>query len=242
MYMIGSSLRCLNPGDMLILPPTVEYGFDEAHLGDEYNVNITAHVMSFSESWMNDLIGIFPELSSTILRIKEISNPMVIRGPKWMKISSLFEEYISADAVNKPRRILDILYLISTPEDAYPIVIINPEEDLSTEKKIEMINRYLECNLCNKITLEDLAAYVKMSRTYLCMFFKNHFKEGFSDYINRKRIEKACQMLTSSTKDIPSIVSECGFKTVPYFTRVFTKVKGTTPGKFRAAIFVEKFA
>ena len=242
MYMIGTSLRCLNQGDMMILPPSAEYRFDAENLGDEYNENITARVMSFSEGWLNDLIGIFPELSSTVLRIKEISNPMVIRGPKWMKISSLAEEYISADPVTKPRRILDILFQISTPEDAYPIVIINPEEELSTEKKIEMINRYLECNLCNKITLEDLAAYVKMSRTYLCMFFKNHFKEGFSDYINRKRIEKACQMLTSSTKDIPSIVSECGFKTVPYFTRVFTKVKGTTPGKFRAAFFVEKFA
>ena len=241
MYMIGPSLRCLNQGDMMILPPTVNYGFDADSLGDEYNENITARVMSFSEGWLNDLIGIFPELSPTVLRIKEITNPMVIRGPKWMKISSLFEEYASSDPVTKPRRILDILFQISTPEDAYPIVIVNPEEELSTEKKVEMINRYIDCNLCNKITLEDLASYVKMSRTYLCMFFKNHFREGFSDYVNRKRIEKACQMLIGTNKDIPSIVSECGFKTVPYFTRVFTKVKGTTPGKFRAASIVEKF-
>ena len=241
MYAIGASLRCLNQGDMMILPPTSNYGFSSNSLGDEYNENVTAHVMTFSESWMNDLIGIFPELAPTVLRVKEINNPMVIKGPKWMKISSLFEEYISANPVTKPRRILDILFQISTPEDAYPIAIINPEEEMSTDKKVEMINRYLDCNLYNKITLEDLASYVKMSRTYLCMFFKNHFKEGFSDYVNRKRIEKACQMLVGTNKDIPSIVSECGFKTVPYFTRVFTKVKGTTPGKFRASSIVEKF-
>ena len=48
-------------------------------------------------------------------------------------------------------------------------------------------------------------------------------------------------MLKSTNKDIPSIVSECGFKTVPYFTRVFTKVKGITPGKYRTASVVEKF-
>ena len=241
MYTIGSSLRCLNQGDMMILPPTIEYGFDEARLGDEYNENITAHVMAFSESWLSDLIGVFPELAPTVLRVKEINNPMVVKGPKWMKISNLFDDYISADQVTKPRRILDILFQISTPEDVYPIVIINPEEELNTEKKIEMINRYLDCNLCNKITLEDLASYVKMNRTYFCMFLNNHFKEGFSDYINRRRIEKACYMLKSTNKDIPSIVSECGFKTVPYFTRVFTKVKGITPGKYRAGSVVEKF-
>ena len=241
MYTIGSSLRCLNQGDIMILPPTSSYGFSSSSLGDEYNENITAYVMTFSESWLNDLISIFPELSATVLRVKEINNPMVVKGPKWMKISNLFDDYISADQVTKPRRILDILFQISTPEDVYPIVIINPEEELNTEKKIEMINRYLDCNLCNKITLEDLASYVKMNRTYFCMFFKNHFKEGFSDYINRRRIEKACYMLKSTNKDIPSIVSECGFKTVPYFTRVFTKVKGITPGKYRAGSVVEKF-
>ena len=72
------------------------------------------------------------------------------------------------------------------------------------------------------------------------MFFKNHFNEGFADYINKLRIEKACQMLAATNKDIETIVAECGFKTVPYFTRVFSKVMGITPGKYRAAHIVDK--
>ena len=75
LYLLDSSLRCLNEGDLILLPPRIDFSFASDDLGDEYNENITARVMSFSEGWLNDLIGIFPELSPTVLRIKEITIP-----------------------------------------------------------------------------------------------------------------------------------------------------------------------
>ena len=240
MYMLGSALRCLNQGDMMILPPMFDRRFDSASLGDEYNENIDALVLTFDDGWLDDLINVFPGMSTTILRIREIRNPLAVSGPKWMKMASLLNDLATADPESRPLMVLSIMNLISTDADVSPIININPEEELSIPQKIEMINRYLNCNLRNKITLEEVSSYVKMSRTYFCMFFKSHFKEGFADYVNRKRIEKACQMLKGTNKDMDTIVSECGFKTIPYFTRVFTKVMGTTPGKYKASPIVNK--
>lgn len=240
MYKLEGSLRGLNQGDMLILPPVVDFRFDSQSLGDEYNENITAHVIQFNESWLDDLINVFPSMSTMVLKIKEIRNPLSVMGPKWMKISSMLSDFISADSLSRPLTVMSILSQISTDTDVYPIVNIHPEEDYSIPQKIKMINRYINCNIRNKISLEEVSSYVKMSRTYFCMFFKNHFNEGFADYINNRRIEKACQMLAATNKDIETIVAECGFKTVPYFTRVFSKIMGTTPGKYRAAHIVDK--
>ena len=240
MYMVGTSFRCLNQGDMMILPPSIDYRFDSESLGDEYNESVNALVMMFDESWLNDLISVFPNMSSTVLKIKEIKNPLAVTGPKWMKISSMLCDYATSDPAGKPLLTLSVLQQISTESDVYPILDIRPEEEFSIPEKIEMIDRYLDCNLRNKITLEDVASYVMMNRTYFCMFFKKHFKEGFADYVNRKRIEKSCQMLGGTDKDMETIVSECGFKTVPYFTRVFTRIMGTTPGKFRSSLIVNK--
>ena len=240
MYKLEGSLCGLNQGDMLIIPPMIDSRFDSESLGDEYNENIDALVMQFNESWLDELINVFPSMSTTVLKIKEIKNPLSVIGPKWMKISSLLTDYISADSLNRPLNVISILSQISTAADVYPIINVQPEDDYSIPQKIEMINRYINCNLRNKISLEDVSSYVRMSRTYFCMFFKNHFNEGFADYINNRRIEKACQMLAATNKDIESIVAECGFKTVPYFTRVFSKIKGTTPGKYRAAHFIVK--
>lgn len=240
MYKLENSLRGLNQDDMLIIPPMVDSRFDSESLGDEYNENINALVMQFNESWLDDLINVFPSMSTTVLKIKEIKNPLTVMGPKWMKISSLLTDYVSADSLIRPLNVISILSQISSDADVYPIISIRHEEDYSIPKKIEMINRYINCNLRNKISLEDVSSYVKMSRTYFCMFFKNHFNEGFADYINNRRIEKACQLLAATNKDIETIVSECGFKTVPYFTRVFSKIKGTTPGKYRAVHIIDK--
>jgi YesN/AraC family two-component response regulator len=240
MYKLEGSLRSLNQGDMLILPPMIDSRFDSESLGDEYNENMDALVLQFNESWLDELINVFPSMSTTVLKIREIKNPLSVIGPKWMKISSLLTDYISADALNRPLNVISILSQISTATDVYPIINFQPEEEFSIPQKIEMINRYISCNLRNKISLEDVSSYVRMSRTYFCMFFKNHFNEGFAEYINRKRIEKACQMLAATNKDIESIVAECGFKTVPYFTRVFSKIKGTTPGKYRVAHIIDK--
>lgn len=240
MYKLEDSLRSLNQGDMLILPPMIDSRFDAQSLGDEYNENLTALVIQFDESWLDDLINVFPSMSTTVLKIKEIRNPLAVMGPKWMKISSLLTDYMSADSLSRPLNVISILSQISTDTDVYPIISIHPEEDYSIPQKIEMINRYINCNIRNKISLEEVSSYVKMSRTYFCMFFKNHFNEGFADYINKLRIEKACQMLAATNKDIETIVAECGFKTVPYFTRVFSKIMRTTPGKYRAAHIIEK--
>ena len=229
MYLLESSLRTLNKGDMMILPPRIYYSFNADDLGDEYNENITAYVLKFDEGWLDDLIKVFPMMSATILKIKEIRNPLAITGPKWMKMTSLFENF-----ADQPQTVLNLLDQISTGTDVVGIMDVGHQQDVNApDKKKEMIDRYLSCNLCGKVTLEDVASYVGMNRIYFCMFFKAHYKENFSEYLNRKRIELSCRLLSGSTKDIPAIASECGFRTVPYFTRVFSKFMGITPAKYR---------
>ena len=230
MYILESSLRTLNKGDMMILPPYMYYSFCADDLGDEYNENINAYVVRFDEGWLDNLIKVFPMMSATILKIKEIRNPLAVTGPKWMKIASLFE-----NSAGRPQTVLDLLDQLSTDKDVIRIMDIDDRQaaaDMVAERK-DMIERYLSCNLCGKVTLEDVASYVGMNRIYFCMFFKTHYKENFTEYLNRKRVELSCQLLSGSTRDIPAIASECGFKTVPYFTRVFSRIMGTTPAKYR---------
>ena len=131
MYLLDSSLRCLNHGDMMILPPNVDYSFSSESLGDEYNENMEALVLQFNESWLDELINVFPSMSTTVLKIREIKNPLYVIGPKWMKISSLLTDYISADALNRPLNVISVLSQISTATDVYPIINFQPEEEFS---------------------------------------------------------------------------------------------------------------
>lgn len=234
MYMLDSSLLCLNEGDLILLPPGIQFCFSSTELGDEYNVNLKAVVLRFDSAWLDSVLTAFPMFSDTVLRIKELRSPYSVWGPKWMKLSSLLDDALYAsDVSHQPARIMEILLQLSTNEGYTPIKEQKEFDAPTLAVRKEKIDRYIECNCYNRISLEDISSYVGMSRTYFCQFFKAHYKEGFSDHLTRVRVEKASVMLLYTDKQIPAIAQECGFKTVQYFTRAFKKVKGVTPGAFR---------
>ena len=234
MYMLDSSLLCLNEGDLIILPPGVRFCFSSKELGDEYNINLKAVVLRFDNAWLDSVLAAFPMFSDAVLKIKELRSPFTVWGPKWMKLSSLLDDALfSCDPSNQPVKVMEILLQLSSP-DGYTLIKDMKDCDMQTlTARKEKIDRYLECNCYGKVSLEDISRYVGMSRTYFSQFFRTHYKEGFADHLTRVRVEKASVMLLHTDKQIPAIAQECGFKTVQYFTRAFKKVKGVTPGVFR---------
>jgi AraC-like DNA-binding protein len=233
MYLLDGVLRCLNEGDIVILPPRVAFSFDTQHLGDEYNINLTASVLRFDDAWLDTLVTTFPVLGEMVMKIKEVRNPLAVEGPKWIKLSKLLDQILSCPKEEQPVIMFAILSMMATPSDFVVIKSVQQCDLQDVEERKARIDRYLGCNYYNKVSLEDIARYVGMSRTYFSIFFKTHYNEGFSDYLTRLRVEKATVLLLNTDKQLPSIAAECGFKTVQYFTRAFKKVKGITPGVLR---------
>lgn len=232
-YLLESDLRPINQGDVIILPPKVSYSFAATELGDEYNVNIDAVVLRFDNAWLTNLLAVFRTLNEVVLKIREMADPYAVEGPKWMKLSALMDQLSSSPAAQRAVIILQILELISTPKDLIKILHTSPYQDMSLKEKRERIDRYINTNFIGKITLEEVAAYLGMNRTYFCMFFKKHYGKGFADYLNDLRVEKAAALLLQGNRAITDIARECGYKTVPYFNRAFKRSKGMTPGEYR---------
>jgi YesN/AraC family two-component response regulator len=84
-----------------------------------------------------------------------------------------------------------------------------------------------------KITLEETAAFVYISPTYLCRIFKEKTGENFSSYLNRIRISAAKQYLLGDTVSLTEISTMTGFQDQSYFSKVFKRVTGKTPWEFK---------
>ena len=234
MFLIENDLRALNEGDLLLFSPKASFSFASKDLGDEYNINLAATVLRFDSNWLNAILAAFPTCRDLVLRVKEVTDSYVISGPKWIRMSSLLEEIRYCRDEEQPIKIFALLKLMSDHHDMRLLakrVSDTDVQDLVHRKS--RIDRYIECNYCNKLTLEEVAQYVGMSRVYFCNFFKTNYGQGFSDHLNQLRVEKASVLLANTSKTMEQIANECGFTTVQYFTRAFGKVKGVTPGFFR---------
>lgn len=92
---------------------------------------------------------------------------------------------------------------------------------------------YIKRNFQNKISLEEVASKVYLSPSYFSKIFKDEMNCNFNVYLNRVRIEKSKLLLLSDKVNLSNISADVGFEDQSYFSKVFKKVTGVPPGKFR---------
>lgn len=83
---------------------------------------------------------------------------------------------------------------------------------------------YIEENYALNITLQDVADHVSISKNYLSMLFKQETGINFVAYLNRYRIEKGKQLLTTTNMKIYEIADSIGFYSPYYFSKVFKEI------------------
>ena len=92
---------------------------------------------------------------------------------------------------------------------------------------------YIETNIGGRITLANLAATAGLSRMYFAKQFRATTGMRPHDFVLRKRIARAQQMLAATSDTLVDIALSVGFQTQAHFTTVFKKIAGNTPYQFR---------
>lgn len=96
----------------------------------------------------------------------------------------------------------------------------------------ECIN-YINANTNRPITVEDVAANVNKSRSFISRKFKQELGFGINEFINSRKIEEAKYLLTYTNKSISEISFYLCFSSQSYFQNVFKKKLKITPNDYR---------
>ena len=92
---------------------------------------------------------------------------------------------------------------------------------------------YVKRHYAEKISLDGIAAYVSLSKSYLSRVFKEETGESLTAYINRIRIDRAKLMLLDEDCSLADAAARCGFEDQSYFTKVFKRLSGSSPKRYR---------
>lgn len=106
------------------------------------------------------------------------------------------------------------------------------EEEVSLTVMQQIISEIQE-RYTENITLTELAENYKISTGHLSNLIKRELKLSFSEYIAARRIQRAKELLADDTLSIEQIAGMVGYKDYFYFTKVFKKVAGVSPSKYR---------
>lgn len=98
---------------------------------------------------------------------------------------------------------------------------------------IYKLSSYVKNNYQSKLSLSDAAAHVYLSRSYLSKLLKDELGCTFTEYVNAIRIAKSKELLKNSDLPLVDISNTVGFEDQSYFTKVFKKTTGVSPGKYR---------
>ena len=99
--------------------------------------------------------------------------------------------------------------------------------------KVSKSIQYMRQHLSQRISLKDLAKFVELSTSHYSFIFRKKTYHPPMDYLIHLRIQKACQYLDNTTLLIKEIATSTGFDDPYYFSRIFKKIMGFSPLKYR---------
>jgi len=103
----------------------------------------------------------------------------------------------------------------------------------------EMIQDQLDTNMA--LSLQQVSSELEINPAYLSREFSKHFDNlSFGDYIRKLRIEKAMNLMDTTSYSLTEIAYLTGFSDQSHFTRIFKKQTGQNPSVYRKSILKSK--
>jgi AraC family transcriptional regulator len=230
-------------------PATVEHRIDgkqHQHCYHSHEIMVIPAYASYSAFWQEEhefsLLGMAPSFLEKVAQ-ESVKLTQIELIPQFILIDSLIQQILlalHADLMSghPTGRIFGESLAIALAarllqnhtvwKARYPSVQAGLPPYLS-DRALEFIESHLD----QSFTLDQLAAALGMSVFYFCRQFKQSMGLTPHQYVTKRRLERAKELLWHSQLSISDIALQVGFATPSAFSRLFRQAIGTTPKSFR---------
>ena len=110
----------------------------------------------------------------------------------------------------------------------------------NTHAHLEAARTFIDENLAQPLSVDDLAKHACLSRYHFIRQFRRHFYVTPHQYLTRKRLDKARELLADSQLTITDICFAVGFESVGSFSTLFHRDVGWSPSIYRARVWAQR--
>lgn len=125
----------------------------------------------------------------------------------------------------------DLCYLLQDVAESFMDAMFYRQDQGNPH--IRKVLQYIANNYSRKLTLTMVADEVGLSASHLSTLFSKVVGMSFQDYLCNLRIEESKRLLLSTNYSLSDIAHSMGFPDQSYFSKVFKRIVGVSPGKYR---------
>jgi len=211
------------------------------HLEKELSTRIIRGDVMGAKSMLNELLGyIFFNhrgnnktiIALCIELIVVMSRAAVEGGARHEEVAKLTHKLYEKAFMSEDIEII-CMWLVEVLENIISLIFpfsVDKNEQMKVMKKAV---QYMNQNLQSQLTLESVAKHVNLSTTYFSRLFSTEMKSTFIEYLSMIRVEQSKTYLADENYSLSDIALMLGFSDQSYFSKVFKKIEGITPGKYR---------
>lgn len=180
----------------------------------------------------NEFRAMFPEVDLIDGRIITEEQGLYSSGGAtsyWNLLLHIVEKYTDRELTI---RIAKLFALEIDRKTQSPFVMFNGQKRHEDEP-IKKAQEFIECNLTERISVDDLASKFAIGRRHFDRRFKKATNNTPAEYIQRVKIEAAKKWLENSHKNVNEVMYEVGYNDTKSFRTVFKKITGLSPIDYR---------
>ncbi len=148
-------------------------------------------------------------------------------------IERIFDlDFTYLNQIQKIRSVDDIAHWLSRVMVRFTDLVFNLQDVKHADVMMKAL-RHINSRFAEAITLDEVADAVSLSPTYFSKIWNEEMKCRFTAYLNKVRIDRGKVLLRTTDTPLVEIAGILGYEDQSYFTKVFKKLVGQSPGRFR---------
>lgn len=228
---IGDVVENFSEGEVVLIPPDIPHCWSFDKNVHDKEGKIENICIFFKNNFLETIKSCFPEIGDTVSTIQETQNALSFFGETQKKLQELMSKMTSQNTVERLSGLILILGQIS--DSGFANIVGRSVVERKKEKKLHEIYMFIMNHFHRTIELDKVAQIAGMPKSTFCLFFKKMTGKSFVTYLTDFRIESSCQMLLKTKMSVSEICVASGFNDIPYYNRVFKKIKKQTPTQYR---------
>ncbi|WP_250517173.1 AraC family transcriptional regulator [Caballeronia sp. INDeC2] len=233
-YFVGDHIGNFAPGNLVMVGSNLPHNWVSNVPGGE-RVAERCLVLQFDAGFVARATGAFPEFRRMEPLLDASCWGLLFTQETGAAAEPIMREMLGAQGMRRIALLAALFELLVKSEEPARLAsaAYRADPDRYGETRINHVLSFIGKNLSQELRETELAELAGQSASAFSRYFRRHTGVPFVQYVNRLRINLACQLLMSDEMSVTDICYQVGFNNLSNFNRQFLLLKQMSPTRWR---------